>query len=320
MSEPTDPTGRPLPCPMCGGASSSELLRAVNGYPIVRCKDCALAFTDDRAAPPPQELYPAFDQSDSAAIRGVRSLLSVFLRQREAVVRAARPGGRLLDFGCGAGAFARWMSGRGYEVVGLEPFSLGAPTRAEHLLLRREPLERAAPTLGRFDVITLWHVLEHLKNPVEVLKQLAGLLAPGGVVIASVPNFASWQSQAFKGRWFHLDPPRHLLHFEPRTLADCLARAGLAVERDHPSLPEYGTSGWVQSALNRVLPHPNFLYELAKDRGALAAMGRGEQALHLLGSAVLGAPVLALSLPVEAAAGRREAGAAITVCARAVRQ
>ena len=158
-------------------------------------------------------------------------------------------------------------------------------------------------------------VLEHLSNPVEVLSKLKTLLSPGGVVIVSVPNFSSWQSKVFKGAWFHLDPPRHLLQFEPETLTDCLGRAGLSPVGEARFLPEYGSSGWIQSALNRVLPHSNFLYELVKDRGALKQMSGVSQVLHLAGSMALGAPVFALSVPVEAAAALSNCGAALTVAA-----
>src|SRR6185295_7936392 len=154
--------------------------------------------------PPPSELYPAFDQSTGAALGGLRKALGVFTRQREAVVRAVKPSGRLLDFGCGNGAFARWMSEAGYDAVGLEPFSLGAPIEAGRLQLIRQPLEQARRELGKFDVITMWHVLEHLSNPVEVLKTLREMLAPDGALVVSVPNFQSLQSALFRGTWFHL--------------------------------------------------------------------------------------------------------------------
>jgi SAM-dependent methyltransferase len=304
-----------LHCPVCRNDATHELFRAANGYPIVRCERCGLAFTDDREAPPPSQLYPAFDQSDTAVVRGVRSALSVFLRQRAAIVHGVKRSGRLLDFGCGAGAFARWMSQHGFDVVGLEPFSLGEETRADSLRLVRQPLAEAAPTLGEFDVITLWQVLEHLKEPVETLTKLSTLLAPGGTFVISVPNFGSLQSKVFKGSWFHLDPPRHLIHFEPSTLADCLARAGLRIERDWRFVPEYGSSGWIQSALNRVLPHKNYLYELAKDRGALASLSPLQNAAHFGASVALGGPVLAASFPLELAASVADGGAALTVSA-----
>ena len=142
------------------------------------------------------------------------------------------------------------------------------------------------------------------------------MLAPGGVLVVSVPNFASWQSEIFKGGWFHLDPPRHLLQFEPSTLEDCLRRSGFAVSQQVPFLPEYGTSGWIQSALNRVLPHKNFLYEWVKDRGALSSMSMPQRAVHFAASVAGSVPLFAASIPVEFLAARSNKAAAITVVAQ----
>jgi SAM-dependent methyltransferase len=277
-----------------------------------------MVFTDARNAPPPDKLYPAFDQTKSASMEGVRSALRVFLRQRARLVRKAIPAGRLLDYGCGNGAFAAHMAGLGYEAVGLEPFSLGEPLRGDRLTLLRAPLAEAAADLGTFDVITMWHVLEHVPDPKVVLAGLVPHLKPGGVLIISVPNFQSWQSTFFSGGWFHLDPPRHLLHFDASSLRKCLSDVRFEVTSETRFLPEYGSSGWVQSALNRVLPHENFLYEIAKDRGALASMSRGSIVAHAVASLALGVPLFALSIPVEALAAIRHAQAALTVCARRI--
>jgi len=305
-----------LECPSCGRSESTPVFQSSNGYPIVRCSNCRLVFTDMRNAPPPSELYPAFDQSDSGVPKVMRSSLGVFTRQREGVVRNLKPQGRLLDFGCGSGAFATWMSQAGYDTVGLEPFSLGRPVEGDRLLLIREPLESAAPKLGRFDVITLWQVLEHLTRPTEVLKTLSQLLAPGGVVIVSVPNFQSWQSRLFRGSWFHLDPPRHIVHFEADTLENCLRDAGLVTTKRWDFLPEYGSSGWIQSTLNQVLPHRNYLYEIVKDRGALKDLGPAAHGFHFVTSLLMGAPTGVLTMPVEAVASALGRGATLTFAAR----
>jgi SAM-dependent methyltransferase len=307
-----------LACPVCDGVDLEPLFRSDTGYDLARCRSCGLAFTDARQAPPPEALYPPFEQQDTAAQRATRDALSVFQRQRAAVVEARKRSGRLLDYGAGAGQFARFMSRRGFEVVGLEPFSLGAPSEAPGLTLLRAPLASVKASLGTFDVITLWHVLEHVPRPVELLAELKGLLRAGGVLVVSVPNLASWQARVFRGRWFHLDPPRHLLHFDQAALAGCLRRASLSCEPSGQFLPEYGTSGWIQGALNAVLPHRNFLYEWVKDRGALRELSRPSRAAHLLASAGLGVPVLGASLPVEWVATRAQRAAALTVYAAPV--
>ncbi len=285
------------------------------GYDIVRCRECRLAFTDARTAPPPSELYPHFEQNDTAAQRSARSALSLFTSQRARLVEGAKSSGRLLDYGAGSGALARFMAERGFEAVGLEPYSLGTTLEEPGLRLVRAPLAQVKESLGKFDVITMWHVLEHLEHPVELLAELHSMLAPGGVLVVSVQNFASWQSEVFKGGWFHLDPPRHLLQFEPATLEDCLRRARFSISQQVPFLPEYGTSGWIQSALNRVLPHKNFLYEWVKDRGALSSMSTVDRALHFAASVAGSVPLFAASIPVEFLAAQANKAAAITVVA-----
>ncbi len=305
-----------LICPMCGGADMAVEFPSTQGYDIVRCRACHLAFTDARTAPPPSELYPPFEQSDTTAQRSARQALSLFTLQRAKLVEAAKPSGRLLDYGAGSGAFARFMAGRGFEAVGLEPYSLGTTLEEKNLRLVRAPLAKVKDSLGKFDVITMWHVLEHLEQPVPLLQELRSMLAPGGSLVVSVPNFASWQSEVFKGGWFHLDPPRHLLQFEPATLEDCLRRAGFSVSQQVPFLPEYGTSGWIQSALNRVLPHKNFLYEWVKDRGALSTMSTASRAVHFAASVAGSVPLFAASIPVEFFAAQSNKAAALTVVAQ----
>jgi len=77
----------------------------------------------------------------------------------------------------------------------------------------------------------MWHVLEHLPNPLEALAEVSRLLKPGGWFIAMVPNIASFEFQIFQADWLHLDLPRHLYHFSPRTLQQMLEKANLAALR-----------------------------------------------------------------------------------------
>jgi SAM-dependent methyltransferase len=303
-------------CPLCQSAEAESVLRSRNDYEILRCLKCSLVFTDDRTAPTAEELYPIVDQSGRRFARKIGWMLKMFLRQREAFVRRLKASGRLLDFGCGNGAFALQMSEVGFDVVGIEPFSLGATVTANRLALIQSPWERVTDEIGTFDVITLWHVLEHLRRPVEMLRRLVAHLAPDGVLVVSVPNFASLQSATFRGSWFHLDPPRHLSHFEQATLERCLTQAGLVPLANAHFLPEYGCSGWVQSSLNALLPHTNYLYELVKDRGGLRGMSAVSSGFHLLGSIALAPPLLAMSMPVEALASAAKRGAALTIAAR----
>ena len=84
---------------------------------------------------------------------------------------------------------------------------------------------------GYFDVITLWHVLEHTGDPVENLRRVGKLLKPGGLLLAEVPNSAGLIARICGPYWLGWDLPRHLVHFTPRTLRHAARRCGLRVQR-----------------------------------------------------------------------------------------
>lgn len=103
-----------------------------------------------------------------------------------------------------------------------------------------------------FDVIILFHVLEHLNAPMELLSRCARPLRRGGTLIIAVPNARSWQARLFGPMWFHLDVPRHLYHFSLGSLSHTLEAAGLCPECTTFVSLEHDPFGWVQSVLNRL--------------------------------------------------------------------
>lgn len=301
-------------CPTCEARDWTTLFES-RGYRIGRCKSCGLVRTLG-VVPEGETEYPPFEQSETALVRALRFGVAQLLRERARFVEKVAPGKRLLDVGCGSGSFARLASSRGFDAVGVEPFSLGREVDEPRLRLVRGKLEKLAPTLGRFDVITMWHVLEHLDDPIPALETLLTLLEPGGIAVISVPNFASWQSRVFEGGWFHLDPPRHINHFVEGTLRELLGRFGLEVFEERTFHFEYGPVGWLQSGINRILPRKNFLFEFIKDRGALADMPGALVAANLAASAALAGVLAAPATVVEAIASRFDAGSVVTVAVR----
>jgi SAM-dependent methyltransferase len=122
--------------------------------------------------------------------------------------------------------------------------------------------ETPIPAGEKFDLIVLFQVLEHLENPVEQLTRAASLLAEGGRIIVAVPNFSSWQSRFAQSGWFHLDVPRHLVHFSPESLEQAAQAAGLTTQTVEFTSFEHDPYGWVQSALNRFFKNENRLTKL----------------------------------------------------------
>lgn len=136
--------------------------------------------------------------------------------------------GRLLDVGCGSGTFLCEARRVGYEVSGLDlsPEALG--------LLKARGIKAYAGSLSEnslgqqtFEVITLFHVLEHLADPLNDLRLLLRHLAPGGDLVIQVPNRSSMQARVLSRRWYGLDPPRHLTQFSRGGLIRLIQRAGL---------------------------------------------------------------------------------------------
>ena len=140
---------------------------------------------------------------------------------------APAPGARLLDVGCGNGAFLLRMRAAGWEVEGIEPdpaaraFATDAGLPVQAGPLTAGPFEPAS-----FDAVTMNHVLEHLHEPLRVLAACARILRPGGVLWIAAPNGAANGLERYQRHWFPLDPPRHLIFFTPDALRAALSAAG----------------------------------------------------------------------------------------------
>jgi SAM-dependent methyltransferase len=156
-------------------------------------------------------------------------------------------------------------------------------------------------------------VLEHVTNPGALLGEIHRLLRPGGVLLVSVPNFGSPEARASGAGWFHLDVPRHLVHFTPDTLASCLRGAGMEPIESSWFAPEFDAFSFVQSTLNGLGLRQNALYDVL--RGRAAKLGRGGGATATA-SVALAAPLGILSLPATLIASLSGAGSTLTVLAR----
>jgi 2-polyprenyl-3-methyl-5-hydroxy-6-metoxy-1,4-benzoquinol methylase len=127
--------------------------------------------------------------------------------------------GRLLDIGCGVGDFLLQVKKLGWEVMGIEPSEQAANIAQSRLgFTPLKPTDYEKLPDQSFDVITMWHVLEHVDDLKFQTKELKRLLRPGGRLVIALPNYQSFDCQYYNNKWAAWDVPRHLNHFTQ----DCL--------------------------------------------------------------------------------------------------
>jgi SAM-dependent methyltransferase len=194
----------------------------------------------------------------------------------------------------------------GYDASGIDPSPRGGDATVR--LVRRASIEEAQVEHGSLDLVSLWHVLEHLDDPGAALEQVASWLRPGGGLLIGVPNLASVQARIGGERWYHLDVPRHRVHFTAAGLETLVRRRGFGVLRTHHVLLEQNPFGMWQSLLNRLTRHPSYLYNALKRNAPLRSPDAAITAL--------GVPLLPLAAAVELIAGLAGRGGTIAVLAR----
>lgn len=141
----------------------------------------------------------------------------------------------LLDFGAGVGHFVRASRRQGWQAKGVEVNLKArqiADSKSPNTVFPLNYLDSLAPKSQ--SVITLWHVLEHLPNPNQQVKQLKKLLHLEGRLIIAVPNFKSYDAKYFGAHWAAYDVPRHLWHFSKTSISDLFEKHDMIVESTHP--------------------------------------------------------------------------------------
>ena len=175
------------------------------------------------------------------------------IRDSAVLTVAALPPGagrRLLDVGCGSGEFLQRMRSFGWEAVGVEPDPVAAArARSAALDVRDGLLVDAAFEDDFFDAIVLSHVIEHVHDPVELLRECRRVLRPGGVLKIMTPNLHSVGHRRFGADWRGLEPPRHLHLFSSRSLSSCIRKAGLAVTEVRTSARWVRGIWWVSGVI-----------------------------------------------------------------------
>lgn len=237
-------------CPLCGSDKISHALNAVDytvsesSFEIWHCAHCTGRFTQN--IPDESEIgafykseeYISHTETKEGLInRLYHSARKITLRSKQNWVKSAAKlkEGSLLDIGAGTGAFAHFMQQTGWQVTCIEPDE-GARANAETLYKLKALPPEAFFGLepAQFDVVTMWHVMEHVHNLHGYVEQIKKVLKPGGALLIAVPNYTSKDAQHYGEHWAAYDVPRHLYHFSPTAMQNMLQAHGVTVVKKHP--------------------------------------------------------------------------------------
>ncbi len=218
-------------CPLCGSSQLSSFLECTDytvskeKFKITECESCGFRFTNPR----PEEgvagdYYKSEDYiSHSNTTKGIinkvyRRVRKITLKNKYHLVASAsgKSTGNLLDIGCGTGEFANTCAKFGWKVKGIEPSGMAREfAKKEYGLEVADAGSLNSFTSNSMDVVTAWHVLEHIYDLKGTIEQVKRILTAEGVFIVALPNCSSADAQFYKEYWAAYDVPRHIWHFTP---------------------------------------------------------------------------------------------------------
>jgi 2-polyprenyl-3-methyl-5-hydroxy-6-metoxy-1,4-benzoquinol methylase len=238
-------------CPLCADERLRRIYEVVtwHQYGIEKCRNCGFVFALPR--PTAEELdhfytsaYFERSQSTPLGYANYRAIAEINARLmwREMKVLldrySARPR-RLLDVGCATGGFLAEAQADLWECLGVElsDFAIDVARREFGLQVLKGDVFHTDIRVDSFGLVTMWHVLEHIIDPLSTLVRVRELLAPNGLLFIELPNWASVGRRARGAKWSQLKPPEHINFFTPRSLAAAVHRAGFRVLKAGTSYP-----------------------------------------------------------------------------------
>ncbi len=226
-------------CLICASPDHKPFLQVPNRFQLkqifnlVRCEQCGFVFLSPR--PNEQEILDFYEEEDyQPHQKNAKSITEKIYqkvrtwnnRYKRTLIEKHIPRGSILDYGCGTGEFVLEMQNAGWKTYGFEPAEKAAQVARQYGI---EMLNFLKQLKTPVEVITLWHVLEHIHQPTILLNALKNCLSPTGFLIIAVPNRLSLDARIFRNNWVAYDAPRHLYHFRPHDMQSLLHSVGFNI-------------------------------------------------------------------------------------------
>ncbi|MFA8298658.1 MAG: class I SAM-dependent methyltransferase [Hyphomicrobiales bacterium] len=235
-------------CPICGSVAlksymtTKDFFLTQEEFSISECSDCHFKFTNPR--PEPEQLgkyykseeYISHSNNKKGFVNGIYQAVRQYtLAKKFQAITKIKKEGKILDIGCATGELLNFFQQNKWETLGIEP-DPDARNLAEtnYNLDVREEEDIANLEDKSFDVITMWHVLEHVANLQERAERLSQLVKDDGLVVIAVPNIDSWDAKHYGDKWAAIDVPRHLYHFSQKNMETLMQQHGFKLIKTKP--------------------------------------------------------------------------------------
>ncbi|MCZ2278353.1 MAG: class I SAM-dependent methyltransferase [Bacteroidia bacterium] len=235
-------------CPVCKSLSAAflkvkDFTVSHETFSIAACMGCGLKFTNPRpdldsiGSYYKSEEYISHSGSGKGLIPRIYRLVQGYnlnLKYQHVKKMTRLNKGRLLDYGCGRGDFLKLMQKKGWQVQGIEPSADAVSIASSTGIEVGNPSSVSLLSDHCFDVISLWHVLEHIHELNQAISQFKRMLKPGGLLVIAVPNYKSSDASYYREYWAGYDVPRHLYHFDRNSMKTLAGNHGLKIAGIHP--------------------------------------------------------------------------------------
>lgn len=235
-------------CPICGsdlitkGIELKDHKISQELFQLASCDDCGQLFTQN----PPDELnsgayykserYISHSNSTKGVINYLYHIVRVYmLRKKRKIIAGVSTSRKLIDIGCGTGYFLNQMHSNGYTTKGVE-----RSPEARRFCIDNFGLDVVSPEYlfddlvqEKFELATMWHVLEHLYDPHKYLKAIHKILKDESYLFVAVPNYKSYDAEYYRQFWAGYDVPRHLWHFDAPTVTNLVEGVGFKLVSLH---------------------------------------------------------------------------------------